>query len=98
MRSYDVIRKIGVFCLTCCCGVALADVEPLELRSDKITVRLGREERGGIVSLKTAEGVELVAAQKTPRLFTLNVSKKADTPGEKVMLSNGVRENEYADV
>jgi len=89
MRSYDVIRKIGVFCLTCCCGVALADVEPLELRSDKITVRLGREERGGIVSLKTAEGVELVAAQKTPRLFTLNVSKKADTPGEKVMLSNG---------
>jgi hypothetical protein len=73
----------------CCCHAALAADGPLELRSDRVTVRLGREERGGIVSLKTSEGVEFAALQKSPRLFTLTFSQKAETPGEKIMLSSG---------
>jgi hypothetical protein len=72
-----------------CFRVALADTAPLELRSEKLTVRLGREERGGILSLKTPEGVELAAVQKAPRLFSLTFSANAEVPGEKVMLSSG---------
>ena len=89
MRSFLGIREIGVSCLVCFCGVALAEGEPLELSNDRIAMRVGREERGGIVSLKTREGGEFAAAQKAPRLFTLTFSASADLPGEKVMLSSG---------
>ena len=85
MRSYRGL----VCCFAIVCGGALAADAPLELRSDRLALRLGREERGGVVSLKTAEGVELAAVQKAPRLFTLTFSQKAETPGEKIMLSNG---------
>ena len=76
MRSYRGL----VCCFAIVCGGALAADAPLELRSDRLALRLGREERGGVVSLKTAEGVELAAVQKAPRLFTLTFSQKAETP------------------
>ena len=88
MRSDFGFRMISVLWLACC-GVTLAETAPLELRNDKIAVRLGQEERGGIISLKTGGGIELVAIQKAPRLFALTFSQKAEIPGEKVMLSNG---------
>jgi hypothetical protein len=73
-----------------CGGAALADDAPLELRGDRISVQLGRVEKGAIVSLKTHEGIELAAArQKAPRLFALTFSQQAQIPGDKVTLSSG---------
>jgi hypothetical protein len=77
---------VGAFAVLCC--VALAEPEPLELRGDKLSVRLGREEKGAVVSLKTCEGVELAAAP-SGRLFSLTVSQQATVPGEHITLSNG---------
>ena len=88
MRS--VLRQVSAVCLWGIFGgVAQAETTELMLRSDTVSVQLGRAERGAIVSLKTREGAELAAVQKAPRLFALTFSQKAETPGEKLTLSSG---------
>jgi hypothetical protein len=70
-------------------GVVLADAAPLELRCERMAVKLGRVEKGAVVSLKTPEGVELAAVPKGVRLFSLSLSQQAQTNSELVQVSSG---------
>ena len=82
--------------LTCALGLALlaalqgrAEIgSRLELHNERLTLALGRAERGGVVSLQSKGGGEFVAAQKSPLLFTLTLSRKAETPGERFTLTS----------
>jgi hypothetical protein len=64
------------------------------LRNDRVTVVLGRAERGAIVSLAdNASGAEFIAAQAAPRLFGLVLSR-TDGPGaDRITLSSGDARN-----
>jgi hypothetical protein len=59
-----------------------------ELRNERVTLALGQAERGGVISLRPKDGDELIAAQKSPLLFALTLSKKATTPGERFTLTS----------
>ena len=83
--------------LLCALGLALlttlqgraAELGPrLELRNERLTLALGQAERGGVVSLQPKSGGELIADQKSPLLFTLTLSQKAETPGERFTLTS----------
>ena len=66
-----------------CAGASWAERAPITVKGERVTLTLGREEKGAVVSLKTAEGVELAAAgQKSPRLFSLSFSQQAQPTGE----------------
>jgi hypothetical protein len=66
------------------------DAARVVLRNDRITLALGRAEKGAVVSLvDNASGQEFAAAQKTSRLFTLAFSLKADAAGRRFYLNSG---------
>ena len=80
--------KWGLFALLGA-SVSWAGNAPVTLKNERFTLALGREEKGAVVSLKTAEGAELAAAaQQAPRLFSLSFSQQAQPPGELVTLSS----------
>ncbi len=60
----------------------------LELRNERLTLALGQAERGGVVSLQPKGGTELIATQKSPLLFTLTLSRREATPGERFTLTS----------
>ncbi|MFA7003500.1 MAG: DUF6259 domain-containing protein [Verrucomicrobiia bacterium] len=69
--------------------VLTADAARVVLRTDRLTLALGKAEKGAIVSLvDNVSGIEFAAAQKTPRLFSLAFSKKAEASGERLYLSS----------
>ena len=69
--------KWGLFALLGA-SVSWAGNAPVTLKNERFTLALGREEKGAVVSLKTAEGAELAAAaQQAPRLFSLSFSQQA---------------------
>ena len=70
-------------------NTGVARGEPLELRAGTASLGIGREERGAVVSFKTGEGLDLAAATKAGRLFTLTCSPQQEIPGEKLTLSSG---------
>jgi hypothetical protein len=70
-------------------GAGAAEPARLELRNERLALALGQAEHGAIVSLQAGSGGgELIAAQKTPLLFTLTFSKKAALAGEKFTLTS----------
>lgn len=82
---------------TCCAAILLGAVVPLmeasgapvELQNGSIRVKIDSQRPGGIVSLvDVASGVDFVAPQTAPRLFTLALSKKAEVGGERFYLSS----------
>ncbi len=92
-------RMVVAFCFGCCCGVVWAEAEPLELRGERIALKLGRAEKGAVVSLKTREGVELAAVtQKPSNLFSLAFSQQAQVPGEEIVLSSADAKVFHAEV
>lgn len=61
----------------------------ISIQNARMKVALGRTENGAIVSLvDCASKAEFAAQQKTPRLFNLTFSKKAETGGERLYLSS----------
>jgi hypothetical protein len=79
---------------------ALADdAARVALHNDRLTLALGRAEKGAVVSLvDNTSGQEFAASQKTSRLFTLAFSAKADAAGKRFYLSSGDAKNFSAGV
>ena len=62
---------------------------PLVVKSGCGKLELGYEEKGAVVSLKTAAGEELASESRTgARLFALTFSQAAPVPGDKITLSS----------
>ncbi len=69
------------------------------LRNDRVTLALGKAEKGAIVSLvDNTSGQEFAAAQKMSRLFTLAFSMKSDAVGKRFYLSSGDAKSFAAEV
>ena len=51
-----------------CAGVSWADAAPVTVKGDKIALTFGSEEKGAVVSLKTAAGVEIGRASCRERV------------------------------
>jgi len=65
-----------------CASVSWAESAPVTLTNARMSLALGREEKGAVVSLKTGEGVELAAVPKAPSLFALSFSQQAQPTGD----------------
>ncbi|MCX7824270.1 MAG: DUF6259 domain-containing protein [Verrucomicrobiae bacterium] len=92
----NIITLLWLHMAAAMCG---ADGARIELRNERLTLALGKAEKGAIVSLvDNARSAEFVAPQKTSRLFTLAFSKQTDARGEKFYLSSGDAKNFAANV
>ena len=70
------------------CGMlGAASGETLRVKAAGLSAELDGDGRGGVMSLKTAAGAELATGQAA-RLFSVTVSKRAQVPGEEVVLAN----------
>lgn len=75
--------------LTCLPASAQTTADRLLLRNDRLTLTLGRPEKGAIVSLTdTSAQRELIAPQAAPRLFTLTFSEAADPARKQTAVSS----------
>ncbi len=83
-------RLLLIFLLPASLIHAVEDaMTPIQLNSKRMSLQLGRVEKGAIVSLvDNTSGSEFIATQKTPRLFSLALSKKADPGSERIYLSS----------
>lgn len=98
MHSANFRWALGLVLLTALQGWAVEVGSRVELRNERLTLALGRAERGGVISLQPNGGDELIAAQKLPLLFTLTLSQKAATPGERFTVTNREAAKFTADV
>ncbi|MEI6500902.1 MAG: hypothetical protein WCP21_07725, partial [Armatimonadota bacterium] len=63
--------------------------DKLVLRNERLTMALGKAEKGAIISLvDTATGRELLASQASPRLFALTFSDRADAARKQFTVSS----------
>ena len=70
-------------------GAAEEEGGPIILRAGRTSVRLGRAEKGAILSFTdTPTGVEFAAAQASPRLFSLTFSPKGEPAGERLSIGS----------
>ncbi len=60
------------------CSFAWADSDMVELRGAKVALKFSRAELGAVVSLRSAEGIELAAPGKAEPLFELCFSKAGE--------------------
>lgn len=70
------------------CMMARADGPRFELRNERVALAMGEAERGAMVSLRSAEGAELLATPKSPILFALTFSRQAEPPGGRFTLTS----------
>jgi len=104
MKRFTLLA-IGSLVFACAPLVAAENPIPTDnaarvvLRNDRLTLALGRAEKGAVVSLvDNVSGQEFAAAQKTHRLFSLAFSKKADAGGKRFYLSSGDAKSFSAEV
>ncbi|MBI5397212.1 MAG: hypothetical protein HZA91_18090 [Verrucomicrobia bacterium] len=82
-------RTVLLWLLVTVTAIGADDAGRIVLRKGRLTLAVGEAEKGAIVSLvDDASGVEFAAAQKTPRLFALTLSKKAEVPGDRFILTS----------
>lgn len=75
--------KLAAIALLLSATTASAADAPLELKNPRMAMQIGRAEKGAITSLRHGND-ELVAAQKTPRLFSLTLCPKDAPPGKRI--------------
>ena len=89
MKQYFAFLVTGLLAFICAPRAAAThpvlteDAARVVLRNDRLTLALGKAEKGAIVSLvDNASGREFVAKQAAPQLFTLTFSTKDDPKGK----------------
>jgi len=70
------------------CTPAWADTDTLELRGEKVALKLGGAELGAVVSFKSADGIELATPGKEERLFELCFSKEGEKGGKQYYVNS----------
>lgn len=90
---------LGAIVFSALCGQAVgAQVSDTPgrviLQNDRLSLALGKAEKGAVVSLRDRSlDRELAALQKSPRLFVLSLTKRGDTSGTRQYLSSAQAES-----